>query len=131
MTRRTRLIFAAAATVVIAAAAGQAYAAVQADTSAELRATGRVGEQWNGYLGAVVSIPAPLRARMDSVNIKRRAYYTALAASRRVKIEEVGAAMACDIFRDGVLPGQYYQLADGVWRQREGALPIDMPDYCG
>jgi uncharacterized protein YdbL (DUF1318 family) len=132
MKRRTKLMLAAA--VGLAAVVGgtsYAYAMImQADTSAQLRATGQVGEQSNGYLGIVGPAPADLRARVNAVNIRRRAAYTDLAGKRGVQIEEVGATMACEIFATSVLPGQYYRLPDGVWRQREGNAPIPRPSYC-
>jgi uncharacterized protein YdbL (DUF1318 family) len=65
------------------------------------------------------------------VNIKRRAFYTDLAAKRGAKIEEVGATTACTIFATKVQAGQYYQLQDGVWRQRDGGTPVPRPTYCG
>jgi hypothetical protein len=107
-----------------------AYAMLQ-DDSAQLRASGQVGEQADGYLGLVGSAPAAVRAQVDSVNIKRRAYYTDLAAKRGAKIEEVAATTACELFRTKVAPGQYYRLPDGVWRQRDGGTPIPLPGYCG
>ncbi|HEX8124060.1 MAG TPA: YdbL family protein [Allosphingosinicella sp.] len=100
------------------------------DASAQLRASGQVGEQADGYLGLVGSAPAAVRAQVDSVNIKRRAYYTDLAAKRGAKIEEVAATTACELFRTKVAQGQYYRLPDGVWRQRDSA-PIPLPAYCG
>jgi uncharacterized protein YdbL (DUF1318 family) len=103
----------------------------QADPAAELRASGQVGEQADGYLGIIGSPSAELRAQVASVNLKRRAYYTELAASRNAKIEEVAATTACELFRTKVGPGQYYRLPDGIWRQREGKTPIPLPDYCG
>jgi uncharacterized protein YdbL (DUF1318 family) len=106
-----------------------AYAMLQ-DASAQLRASGQVGEQADGYLGLVGSAPAAVRAQVDSVNIKRRAYYTDLAAKRGAKIEEVAATTACELFRTKVAQGQYYRLPDGVWRQRDSA-PIPLPAYCG
>ncbi|HEX8622161.1 MAG TPA: YdbL family protein [Allosphingosinicella sp.] len=106
-----------------------AYAFMQ-DASAELRASGQVGEQADGYLGLVGSAPAAVRAQVDAVNIKRRAYYTDLAARRGAKIEEVAATTACELFRTKVAQGQYYRLPDGVWRQRDSA-PIPLPGYCG
>jgi uncharacterized protein YdbL (DUF1318 family) len=101
------------------------------DASASLRASGKVGEQADGYLGVVGSADASLRAQVDAVNIKRRAYYTDLAGKRGAKIEEVAAATACEIFASRVGPGQYYRLSDGVWRQREGNAPVPRPSYCG
>jgi hypothetical protein len=106
-----------------------AFAMLQ-DASAQLRASGQVGEQADGYLGLVGSAPAAVRAQVDSVNIKRRAYYTDLAAKRGAKIEEVAATTACELFRTKVAEGQYYRLPDGVWRQRDSA-PIPLPAYCG
>ncbi|HYG49158.1 MAG TPA: YdbL family protein [Allosphingosinicella sp.] len=130
MSRRTRLILAAGvALAVVAGGSGVASAMIQ-DASAQLRASGQVGEQADGYLGLVGSAPAAVRAQVDAVNIKRRAYYTDLAAKRGAKIEEVAATTACELFRTKVAPGQYYRLPDGVWRQRDAA-PIPLPAYCG
>ena len=131
MNRRLKLILAAGiAVAAVTAGASAAYAMLQADASASLRASGQAGEQADGYLGVVGSASAELRAQVDSVNIKRRAYYTDLAAKRGAKIEEVAATTACELFRTKVAPGQYYRLPDGVWRQRDSA-PIPLPSYCG
>ncbi len=130
MSRRTKLILAAGIAVAAMVGTTTAYAMMQ-DASAELRASGQAGEQADGYLGVVGSAPAALRAQVDAVNIKRRAYYTDLAAKRGAKIEEVAATTACELFRTKVAPGQYYRLPDGVWRQRDGSTPVPLPSYCG
>jgi uncharacterized protein YdbL (DUF1318 family) len=131
MSRRLKLILAAGiAVAAVAGSATAAYAMLQ-DASAQLRATGQVGEQADGYLGIVGSAPADLRAQVDAVNIKRRAAYTDLAGKRGVKLEEVAATTACQILSSRVLPGQYYRLPDGVWRTRDGGTPIPLPSYCG
>lgn len=130
MMRRTKLILAAAlGAALMVGGAGAAYA-FQADAAGELRASGEAGEQADGYLGVVGSGSGAVRAQVDSVNIKRRAYYTDLAAKRGAKIEEVAATTACELFRTKVAPGQYYRLPDGVWRKRDSA-PIPLPGYCG
>jgi uncharacterized protein YdbL (DUF1318 family) len=131
MNRRTKMILAAAIGVAIAVGGAGAAYAMQADASAQLRASGQAGEQADGYLGIVGSAGSDLRAQVDAVNIKRRAYYTQLAASRGAKIEEVAATTACELFRSKVGAGQYYRLPDGVWRQRDGGTPIPLPGYCG
>ncbi|HEY0412814.1 MAG TPA: YdbL family protein [Allosphingosinicella sp.] len=133
MNRRLKLIpkLILAAGIAVAAVtlgAGTVYA--QADAAASLRAGGQAGEQADGYLGVVGSGSADVRAQVDAVNIKRRAYYTDLAAKRGAKIEEVAATTACELFRTKVGAGQYYRLPDGVWRQRDSA-PIPLPGYCG
>jgi hypothetical protein len=130
MSRRTRLILAAGISLAVVAGGASVASAMLQDASAQLRASGQVGEQADGYLGLVGSAPAAVRAQVDSVNIKRRAYYTDLAAKRGAKIEEVAATTACELFRTKVAAGQYYRLPDGVWRQRDSA-PIPLPAYCG
>jgi len=128
MTRRTKLLI--AALVGIAMVAGTtAYA--QGDSAGQLRASGHVGEQADGYLGLVDTAPGDVRAQMEQVNIQRRAAYTTLASQRNATIEEVAAATACQLFATRVGPGQYYRLPDGVWRRRNGSEPVPRPSHCG
>jgi uncharacterized protein YdbL (DUF1318 family) len=126
-----KLIMAAALATAIVAGAGIAHAMFQDSVSAELRATGKVGEQADGYLGVVGAPTAEIRSKVNAVNIKRRAYYTEIAQKRNAKIEEVGAATACEIFASRIQAGQYYRLSDGVWRQREAGETVQRPPYCG
>lgn len=130
MSRRIKLILAAGIAVAAIAGTATVAAAMMQDASASLRATGKVGEQADGYLGIVGSADASLRAQVDAINIKRRAYFTDLAAKRGAKIEEVAAAAACEIFASRIAPGQYYKL-DGSWQKREGNAPVPRPAYCG
>ncbi len=131
MNRRTKLMIAAGIGLVAALGAVSAAQAFQADNSAELRASGQAGEQADGYLGVIGSASADIRAQVDAVNIKRRAYYTDLAAKRGAKIEEVAAATACEILASRVGPGQYYRLPGAGWTQRQGSAPVPRPSYCG
>jgi uncharacterized protein YdbL (DUF1318 family) len=128
MTRRTQLLI--AALVGIAVVAGTA-AHAQGDAASQLRASGHVGEQADGYLGLVDAASADLRAQMEQVNIQRRAAYTQLASQRGATIEEAAAATACQLFATRVGPGQYYRLPDGVWRRRNGSEPVPRPSHCG
>jgi uncharacterized protein len=132
MNRRTKTILAAGiAAAVLLGGAGTAYAMLGQDAAASLRASGQVGEQADGYLGIVGSVPASVRAQVDSVNIQRRAYYTDLAARRGAKIEEVAATTACELFRTKVAAGQFYRGTDGAWKKREAGQPVPLPAYCG
>lgn len=130
MTRRMKLLVAIGLGVT-ALAGGTAYAFVMQGQVDQLRASGLVGEQADGYLGLVGSAPADVRAQMDAINIQRRAEYTRLAAQRGATIEEVAAATACQLFANRVGPGQYYRLPDGVWRRRNGNEPVPRPSHCG
>ncbi len=118
------------AAVAAVAMLGLGSAARAQDASAALRQTGQVGEQADGYLGLVGAGDGGLRAQVDAVNIKRRAYYTDLAAKRGAKIEEVAAATACEIFASRIQPGQYYKLPGGTWQKR-GDAAVPRPAYCG
>ena len=132
MNRQMKLILAAGiGLAAVVGGTGVAYAMLQADASAALRASGKVGEQADGYLGVVGSADASLRAQVDAVNIKRRAYYTELAGKRGAKIEEVAATTGCELLRTKVAPGQYYRGADGSWHQRQGGAAVQLPSYCG
>ncbi len=131
MNRRTKLILTALIGVAAVAGGASVASAFMQDASAQLRASGQVGEQADGYLGIVGSGSAGLRAQVDAVNIKRRAHYTELAGKRGAKIEEVAATTACELFRTRVGPGQYYRGTDGSWRQRDGSAPVPLPGYCG
>jgi uncharacterized protein YdbL (DUF1318 family) len=130
MNRRMKLILAAALVAGAVIGGASAAYAFQGDAAAELRSSGEAGEQADGYLGVVGSASSAVRSQVESINIKRRAYYTDLAAKRGAKIEEVAATTACELFRTKVGAGQYYRLPDGVWRKRDSS-PIPLPGYCG
>ena len=91
---------------------------------------GQVGEQADGYLGVRGTVSPAVKAEVESINIKRRAAYTDLAAQRGVTVKDAAAATGCQTLRTRVAPGRAYQLRDGVWRVREGSAPIALPDYC-
>lgn len=99
---------------------------------AAARASGQVGEQADGYLGFPpgVNVTADLRARTDQINIRRRAAYTTRAAERNVTVNEMAAAVACEIFERRVAVGERYRGEDGQWRQRTATQPVVMPSFC-
>ncbi|HEX8192068.1 MAG TPA: DUF1318 domain-containing protein [Allosphingosinicella sp.] len=127
---RFALFAATACALAAAGASGLAATAAVQESAAELRATGLVGERFDGFLGLVGSAPPRVRAEVDAVNIRRRAHYAELARVRGVVIEEAAAATACEIFATRIAPGQYYLLPDNVWRRREGSAPVPRPAYC-
>jgi len=119
--------------LLIAAAVGMTAVAVpsSAQTPAvdAARQAGQIGERYDGYMGIVGSPSAVLRSQVSAINIRRRALYSNLGASRRVAPNEVGIAAACQLLAR-VQAGQAYMLADGQWRRRLAGQPAPVPRYC-
>ena len=115
------------------AAAGMAAVAVPsiAQTPAvdAARQAGQVGERYDGYMGTIGSPSSMVRSQVSAINIRRRALYSNLAASRRVAPQEVGIAAGCQLLAR-VQVGQAYMLADGQWRRRQPGEPAPIPQYC-
>jgi uncharacterized protein YdbL (DUF1318 family) len=116
--------------LIAAAALAVAAPALAADPVVEQAlSAGKVGEQWDGYLGFVSPPSGDLKAAVDAINIKRRAGYTQVAAARNVTVDQFAQTTACQTLR-AVKPGQVYKLKDGGWQTRKGSESIT-PDYCG
>lgn len=114
--------------VAMAAAAGPALA--QASDANALRASGKVGEQADGYLGFVNGqIDAALKSRVDQVNIQRRALFTQQAERSGVTVAEIGATTACQQLASKVEPGQSWRDENGAWRTRDSG-PVPLPSFC-
>ena len=104
--------------------AGQTAPAVAA-----AKAAGQVGERYDGYLGYVAAPPVALRRQVESVNIRRRALYSDLAARRGVSPQEVGITAGCQTLAR-VRVGEYYLAGDNAWRRRAAGQAAPVPDYC-
>ena len=106
-----------------------APAAAQTPAVDAARASGAVGERYDGYLGYVIAPSAALRKQVDAVNIRRRSLYSSLAASKGVSPQEVGITAACSLLRR-IGAGEYYLPGQGRWqRYAPGRSPV--PSYCG
>ncbi|MGE0046077.1 MAG: YdbL family protein [Hyphomonadaceae bacterium] len=109
-------------------------ATAQADGALDAaKAQGLVGEQADGYVGLVpgANVPADVRARVDQVNIRRRAAYTQRAQARNVSVQDMAAAVACEIFEARISVGHHYRNEAGRWVERGAGQPVQMPSYCG
>lgn len=127
------MIRALAAAALTAAALALAAPALAQDASLnQARAAGLIGEQADGYLGFVpgASISADLRGRVEQNNIQRRQLYTRRAAERSVSVNEMAAAVACEVFERRIAVGERYRDANGQWRQRTASSPVIMPSFC-
>jgi uncharacterized protein YdbL (DUF1318 family) len=132
MKRRFSLAGIAAAGLALTATVAMAQASDSALTQA--RANGLIGEQADGYLGFVpgATISADLRGRVDQNNIQRRQLYTRRATERSVAVNEMAAAVACEVFeRPRIAVGERYRNEAGQWRQRTAGAAIEVPSFCG
>ncbi len=109
-------------------------AAAQDAALNQARSQGLIGEQADGYLGFApgASISADLRGRVEQNNIQRRALYTRRAAERGVSVNEMAAAVACQVFeRPQIAVGERYRNEGGQWRQRTASAAVEVPSFCG
>ena len=93
------------------------------------KAAGQVGERYDGYLGVAGAAPAQVRREVETINIRRRAHFANLAASRGVSPLEVGITAGC-MTLGSVEVGQAYLLSDNVWRRRDARASAPVPPYC-
>jgi hypothetical protein len=108
-----------------------AAAPVAAQTPAvnAARASGQVGERFDGYMGVVTAVSPAVRSQVATINIQRRSLYSNLAARKGASPQDVGITAGCQLLgRVGV--GEAYMLTDGVWRRRGAGQPAPVPDYC-
>lgn len=93
------------------------------------RATGAVGERFDGYLGIAEPVPAAVQSQVSRINIQRRSLYSNLAASKGVSPSDVGVTAGCQLLAR-ITVGQRYMLGDGKWRRRLAGQAPPVPDYC-
>lgn len=77
-----------------------------------------IGEQWDGYLGAVDSnLNASLRSLISSVNNKRRAKYSSIAKNNHITLSDVEILAAKKTFQR-TQSGHMLKLQSGGWRKK-------------
>lgn len=84
-----------------------------ADSLENLRASGAIGESYNGY---VVAREPGAQEEAEEINAKRRAIYQEKAAAQGIDIEQVAKVYAAEIIRT-VPPGTWIQ-TNGQWRKK-------------
>ncbi|WP_333585736.1 YdbL family protein [Phenylobacterium sp.] len=125
----TRLKFIALAAAILGAAgvvtvgvhAGAAVAqTAQAKALVDAaKAQGVVGEKADGFLGFVrPASDAALEAAVAEINAGRAALYRQAAARNGVSVAAAGAAAYEEVVSARLRPGEYFQGADGGWRQK-------------
>ena len=87
------------------------------------RSKGLIGEKPDGYLGFVTSPSAAVKAVVEDINIKRKAFYIKKAAEKNATPQDFAFTTGCDaIARTNV--GEKYQAPDGSWRTRSAESPV-------
>ena len=104
----------------------------------QARANRLVGEQATGYLGLVdeaeitgdAQAPRDLSARVQHINIQRRALYTESAERTRVTVQMVAETSACVLLRDRVKVGEAYRSEHERWAVHTASEPVEIPSFC-
>ncbi len=96
----------------VAAPAGYAHAAPIDDA----KAAGLIGEQPDGYLGAVVKPNEATQELLKKINGERRAAYQKIAKKRGTKVAQV-AALAGKKLVEKAESGHFVRKQDGSWIQ--------------
>jgi uncharacterized protein len=88
--------------------------AAQAQSLDALRASGAVGESYDGLL---VARDSSVQSYVDQVNAQRRQIYAQRAAAQGIPADQVGRVYAKEIM-DDVAPGTWLRKPDGSWVQK-------------
>lgn len=80
----------------------------------ELRASGQIGERYDGY---VVARDSAVAEQVAEINAKRRDIYEKEAAKLGVNLTQVGKVYAAKIVKQ-VPAGTWILTEDGEWRQK-------------
>ena len=93
------------------------------------RASGLVGERYDGFIGIAGPASPAVRAQAARINIQRRSLYSSLAARKGVSPQDVGITAGCELLAR-VGTGEAYLWPDRVWRRRLPGGPSPVPAYC-
>lgn len=118
-----------AALLAMAAALAVPASAAEPVGVASARASGLIGERFDGYLGVAAAISPGVRSQVGTINITRRSLYSQLAVRRGVTPQEVGITAGCTLLAATPVNGAYL-LSDNQWRKRLAGQRAPRPDYC-
>lgn len=88
-----------------------------AQTLDDLRASGAIGERFDGYVVVRDANAAGAKSVANEVNAKRKSLYEERAASEGVAPEDVGRVYAGQIMKQAP-GGTWFLDANGNWRQK-------------
>lgn len=128
-TTRKLLVAAAALLAATTAVVGTAAALDDPVLNAAIAANA-IGEQADGYLGAVAgaSPSQDARSRMNQVNLQRREAYTARAQANAVTVDEYARTTACMLLTKNTPSGASYRDQNNAWQRNTSG--VTLPSYC-
>ncbi|MBX3615715.1 YdbL family protein [Nitrosomonas sp.] len=85
----------------------------KAENLESLRASGAIGESYNGY---VIARQPQAQAEADAINAKRRAIYQEKATAQGINVDEVARVYATEIVKT-VPAGTWIQI-NGQWKKK-------------
>ena len=91
--------------------------AAMAQSLDDLRASGAIGERYDGYVAVRDSGAAGAKSVAKKVNAKRRSLYEQRAAAQGVKPEDIGRVYAGQIMQKAP-GGTWFLDENGNWRQK-------------
>lgn len=92
---------------------------------------GLIGEQADGYLGAVGKADANTSALLKAANAQRAKIYAMKTRSVAPSLAETIRILTCDRFKNGMTYNTSYKSSDGVWRTfRAGGPAVVLPTGC-
>ncbi len=106
-----RKFFRLAVLATVALVLGLSAPAARAQSLDDLRASGAVGERYDGYAQALQSSAG---ATVKQVNAKRQKIYAERAASEGVSVDQIGRIYAQQIFAKAP-PGTKFLQENGSW----------------
>ena len=93
---------------------GLAATPAEAQSLDQLRASGVVGERFDGYAEALGGASGRVRSLVNQVNAKRRKIYADRAASEGASTDQIGRVFARQIFAKAP-PGTKFLRDNGAW----------------
>lgn len=97
---------------------------------------GQIGEQADGFLGAVGKPTAETLAVLKFANTKRDQVYNGKVEEYRrnfgpsaPSLDQVKKLTTCKTF-ENMLNNTRYKSSDGIWRIRHADKPVVMPTFC-
>lgn len=81
------------------------------------KAAGKVGERWDGFVGAVTTVDASTQAAIEAMNARRKGIYVETAAKTGATPEQAGVVFAEKIIL-GLPAGYYYMPQGGSWMKK-------------